>query len=455
MSRAPLREDRAGEAYDGQGHERSEDGSHLPRRVYSDGSSVSVAQLIRTEPPFRRLWLAQIVSELGDWFHMIALVSMFPTTGGGASVVAGLFIGRNVVAALMTPVAGIVADRFARGRVMIAADLARAAVVLGFLLLRGPEDIALAYVLSFSLEALTILFEPARGAALPQVVPPEKLYDALALSSATWSAMLALGSFLGGTTAALFGPGAAFAINAGSFLLSALLVFRARIPPIPRGTEAREKAEPLRELREGVSYLRAHPAQASLLVLKPGALLTGGVLVVVTVFADRVLPGDRALSMGILLAGRGFGALVMPFVFRRFTGAEPVGLGRAILASFAMSIAGFAGFSLSPNLLLAALALFFAHGGTSMVCTASAQLLQRTVPNRVLGRVLSVELALITIAIASSMALSAWLVEEPSFGPRAAGLALSALLLLPLWSWSRSRALHEETLAVAARSPDA
>jgi hypothetical protein len=72
----------------------------------------AVLDLLRAEPAFRWLWLSQVVSELGDWFQIVAIVSMFPTRGDGATIIAGLVVARHVVA-----------DRYDRGRVMIASDL--------------------------------------------------------------------------------------------------------------------------------------------------------------------------------------------------------------------------------------------------------------------------------------------------------------------------------------------
>jgi MFS family permease len=250
---------------------------------------LGVVELVRTEQAFRRLWLSQVVSELGDWFQFVAISTLFPTKEGGAAVIAGLIIGRHIVATLMSPIAGVVADRYNRGRVMIVADLSRAVITLGFLLVRGPKDIVLVFVLSLLLEAFSTLFEPARGAAIPQVVPTSGLYAANALGGATWSAMLGIGAMAGGATAALIGVKTAFVVNAASFLLSAVFVVLAKVPNLPRN-EASEDAKngDAGGMREGIRWLGSHPAQRSLLTLKAGALFSGGVFVLITVFADEL-----------------------------------------------------------------------------------------------------------------------------------------------------------------------
>lgn len=411
-----------------------------------------IADLLRTERSFRRLWLSQVVSELGDWFQIVALFSMFPTRGRGAAVVAALFIARHVIATLMSPVAGVLADRYHRGHVMIAADLARVVVALGFLLVRGPEDVVLAFVLSLSLEALSMVFEPARGAAIPQVVPVEKLFAANALAGATWSAVLALGSVAGGATAALLGRQAAFAINAVSFALSALLVAAARVPPLPARATTREQ-HPLRDAREGLAYLRDHPPQAWILIVKSGALTSGGFFLLVTVFADQLFAGDRSITMGWMLAGRGLGALVFPFLMHRLLGGDVRGLSRGLLFAFPLSLAAFAAFSFAPSVGLAALALFFAHGGTSTAWVGSSQLLQITVPNRVLGRMLSVDLMLVTIALAASGTGVATLLRAGA-SPRLAGAVLASVQLVPFLLWARAHVRHGAALARASSSSE-
>src|SRR5262249_54364542 len=112
-------------------------------------------ELLRTQPAFRRLWLGPGVSEARRWAHVIPLVRLFPTAGRGAELLAGLLVVRMIPAIVWAPLAGVVADRFRRGRVMVAADLARALLVLGYLGVRGPEDIGWIYALMFAQESIT------------------------------------------------------------------------------------------------------------------------------------------------------------------------------------------------------------------------------------------------------------------------------------------------------------
>ncbi|MCA9588692.1 MAG: MFS transporter [Myxococcales bacterium] len=394
----------------------------------------NVVDLIRTERAFRRVWFAQMVSEVGDWFQLVAIVSLFPTKEDGGLLVAGIIITRYVAAALVSPLGGVLADRFPRGRVMILADLARALVALCFLWVRSPADAPLLLVLCFAIEGLSVVFEPARGAAIPQLVPFDKLYAANTLSGATWSAMLAVGAMIGGMVSAVLGRPTAFVLNAASFIISAALVASARVPPLPReeGDDGEKASSPRGGYRDGLRFLAKSPAQASLLLYKPGILLaSGGMYVLVSVFADRVFSGDPALVTGWLYGARGAGALVGPFIAARVLGSAGGALRRGLVLGMPFAMILFVAFSAAPTVPLAAVALLSANMSTSTIWVSSAQLVQTTVPNRVLGRVLSVELTLVTLALAGGAALAAGLLRYAHMPPRQVALTVALSLAVP------------------------
>jgi hypothetical protein len=140
----------------------------------------------------------------------------------------------------------------------------------------------------------------------------------------------------------------------------------------------------------------------------------------------------------------------MPFLVERFTGSHLRGLARALTVAFPLAIFGFIAFSQAPNVWLAMLALFFAHGGTSTVWTGAAQLYQVTVPNRILGRVLSIDLALVTLAVAAiNTAIAALLARDTP--PRHAAFLLGLAFIAPYAVWLRSRRKHLDALERAAQ----
>src|SRR5215213_11763319 len=170
--------------------------------------------LLQLRPKFRALWLAQVISLTGDWFNTIASVIIVNRYSDSGLAVGGLFIARALPPFLFGPVAGVVADRFDRRKVLILSDVLRAGIVLGFLLVDRPERLWLLYVLTILQFSVSAFFEPARAALVPGLVQSDELLTANTLSSITWSAMLTLGGAIGGLTASLFGVRVSLIVDA-------------------------------------------------------------------------------------------------------------------------------------------------------------------------------------------------------------------------------------------------
>ena len=167
----------------------------------SERASVSYGSLLRGNINFRYLWSGQIVSLLGDWFNLIASATLVAELTQSGIAVGGLFVVRMLAQLLVSPFAGVAADRYNRKRLLILTDIGRAITVLGFLFVREPEQVWLLYVLTIIQMAMSGFFFPARNAILPDIVSRRELGAANALSSATWSVMLAFGAALGGIVA--------------------------------------------------------------------------------------------------------------------------------------------------------------------------------------------------------------------------------------------------------------
>ncbi|MEJ2006697.1 MAG: MFS transporter, partial [Acidobacteriota bacterium] len=150
--------------------------------------------LLRANGNFRRLWLAQLISELGDWFYSLAIYDLLLARTHRGSAVGWAIIIETLPWFLMTPLAGYVTDRFPRRTLMIAADLFRGFIVLGMLLSLVSTDVRLIYLLLGVEVIFSSLFEPARSAILPNVVSEDEILPANALASATWSVALAVGA---------------------------------------------------------------------------------------------------------------------------------------------------------------------------------------------------------------------------------------------------------------------
>ena len=176
---------------------------------------------------FRRLWGAQIVSEIGDWFYTLAIYNLLLQLTGRAGSVALALVLQVLPQTLIGPASGVLNDRLRRKQVMIAADIGRMAIVFCMLLVRSREMVWLVYPLLVAETLLAAFFEPARSSVLPNIVGKEDVVLANTLSSATWSVNLMLGATAGGLVAALLGRDAVFILNA-LFLFSAVLIFGMR-----------------------------------------------------------------------------------------------------------------------------------------------------------------------------------------------------------------------------------
>src|ERR1700752_1645468 len=161
-------------------------------------SLMSYVRLVRENRNFRRLWLAQIVSEIGDWFYTLSIYTLLLQLTGHASSVALALVLQVLPQTLVGPTAGVVNDRLKRRQVMIAADVLRVFIVLSMLLVRSRSMVWLVYPLLLAETSMAAFFEPARTAVIPNIADESEVLVANTLSSATWSVNLMVGAALGG-----------------------------------------------------------------------------------------------------------------------------------------------------------------------------------------------------------------------------------------------------------------
>lgn len=272
-------------------------------------------KLVRSSREFRRLLLAHTVSRAGDAFNTVALVVLvFELTGTGRGV-AGAVMFEVLPVLLLSPVAGLAADRFPRRTLMIGADLLRAAVALA--LVTSAGSLAVAYAVAFGLSAGAVMFNPAAGSLLPDVVGDDDVIDA---NSAMWTAAVTVQIALApvaGFVIAAFGVEIAFLINAATFIVSALLLFGLRVGRTPADTAGRGWGGVL----AGVHTVRADPLLTRLAIVQVLASMSAGATSgLLVVLADRWL-GVGPGGFGTLLAAIGVGAAAGPLLLRRFINA--------------------------------------------------------------------------------------------------------------------------------------
>jgi MFS family permease len=170
--------------------------------------------LLKTNRNYRWTWSGQVVSEIGDHFNNVAVFSLALANTRSGLVVTGIMLSRAIPAVLAGPVAGVVLDRLDRKRIMIASDLIRAVVAIGFILAIPRSETSLLYLLSALLMFASPFFTSGRSAILPTIANKEELHTANSLTQTTQWMTLTIGAFLGGTTVVQFGYKWAFAFNA-------------------------------------------------------------------------------------------------------------------------------------------------------------------------------------------------------------------------------------------------
>jgi len=330
------------------------------------------------------LWLSQLVSNFGDTLHYIALVVLvFQLTGRGVAV-AGLVATEIVPVLLLGPIAGVVIDRFSRKRVLIGADLVRAALALSLV---WPQGVWHAYLVAAGLSAGGTFFNPTVQAVIPVLTTQEQRLAANSVSWSTGRFVQIVASAVAGGLIGLVGTRPAFALNGASFVASAILIATLAIPPhagqLGEGTR-RGLTTYARDAREGLHYA-VHDRFVSrlLLVQSLASLAVGATSALLIVLAERHLHLP-ASGFAWLIAAIGFGALLGPLIpntlatdYRDarwlFVPYVIRGIGDILLAVF--------------SALPIALVILFVYGlNTSTGIVALNSTIQGTIPDEVRGR---------------------------------------------------------------------
>jgi MFS family permease len=401
---------------------------------------VTYLSILRNNRNFRLLYIGQTISQLGDWFNAVAVFALLLDLTGSATAVAWMMIVQFLPVAVVGPLAGVVVDRVDRRRLMIVTDLLRGCLVLVLLVIHRPDQVWIAYVVMAFTVGAQGFFEPARTATIPNITSAEELMPANALSSATWSAMLALGASVGGIVTAIAGRNAAFIVNALSFFASAFFIAKTSYDSAPAAARRPTgflALTGITDFVEGFRYVWHRPHVAALMLVKAGWGLAGGVLLLLTIFGQRVFPvgAGAAGGIGILYGARGVGAGLGPIALRWILGQDPARLRRTIGPAFFMVGAFYIALAGAPTLWLAALCVLLAHFGGSILWVFSTVLLQLEVPDRFRGRVFAAELALVTLMSSGSSYWTGYQLDRAGWSPRRLAFALGVMFCVPGVLW--------------------
>ncbi|PJF47027.1 MAG: MFS transporter [Chloroflexi bacterium] len=393
------------------------------------------AVLLRRNPNARNLWLAQVVSQLGDWFNTIALLGLLVELTGNPAA------GNLISVAQIVPVAvaslfltGVVADRYDRKAIMAISSLARSAIALSFLLIRTPDTAWIAYAGTIAIAIGAAFYMPAASAALPNIVARHELPVAAMLGQTTFATMLFAGAFLGGAVTTLFGREAAFMANACSFLVAAWLVWCIRAnfnAQHERPALAGEST--LRVLTEGLRYLKEDRYVRVYLLAKPAvAWALGGFGLFGTYSLTIYGAGD--FGTALLFAGRGIGAFISPLLVSGAAALQDARrLHRFIVAGMGLVILGYFLFAFTRSPLAGMLCAGIAHWGNAWAMTLSGLIVQAHTPDYVRGRVLALDN--VGWAVVSALSNLIVAVVAMQFTPQAGVLLAVALTVVSVLGW--------------------
>ena len=411
--------------------------------------SVQAFADVFRNPNLRRLELAWVGSATGEWAAIVAL-SVFAFESGGAAAVGLVVLIRMLPAAAAAPFSALLADRFPRTRVMVAADLSRAFAVTGAAVaVFADAPAGVVYALAGLVAVVSTAFRPAQAALVPTLArTPQELTAANVASSTIESVAFFAGPALGGLLLAATSVGVVFAAQAVAFLWSALLVRRISVEALVAREAVAGRRGIVRELGAGFEAVARDSRLRLLIGLFGAQTLVGGALNVLVVATALELLDVGEAGLGFLTSADGLGGLIgaagaLVLVGRRRLAAT-FGAG-ILLWGVPLALIG-----VWPEYVVAFAMLVIVGLANTIVDVSGLTLLQRGVDNSVLARVFGVLETLVLGAIALGGVLAALLISV--LGIRGALIASGAFLpALALLTWRRLAALDAAAVVPADR----
>ncbi|MBE0476609.1 MAG: MFS transporter [Coriobacteriia bacterium] len=393
-------------------------------------------------PRFRRLWVSQFVSGIGDWLVIGFLMPLVTTlSGGSAFAVAGILIAKIIPALVFGSVIGVFVDRFDRRRLMIACDLVRAVLTFGLLV---TNSLAVIYLVVLLMEMASMFFYPAKNALIPVLVDPEDLAAGNGLSYTTQQASMLIGLTASGAILALFervvrallaaevpllteglglfapellGPRAGVFLNSLTFVVSAVAIYSisVRASAVPDGAPLLDLSLVGKDVREAFTLIGEHRELRSFLVTMGLGIFGGGAVVpLVPTYVSAHLTGEVPI-LGQAFASQEVGTANMVFmlVFMAFgmvAGAMTVPRLARHASLQLLFLGGVAGFGASMLVFasvgvyaVAALFAAIAGFGVAAVTVAGNTYVAEETADAVRGRVFTALESVVRVALLLSM----------------------------------------------------
>ena len=358
----------------------------------NSAARVTFGQVLKNRQ-FLLLWLAQLISNFGDWLAILALFSLIAFRYHGTSYeVAGIMIAFVIPMALLGPVAGVFVDRWNTKRTMISSDLIRA-VILGLMIL--ATALPHMYALIFALSAVSSFFMPAQTVAIRKLVRKEELLVANSINSQTIQFNRVISPAIAGWLVSMFGEKACFWIDFGSFIVSALLVSVIAMAANEKAKSGEGASAVKAELAEGLRFIWGHRAILFLVIsMMAGIFAVGAFDSLIVVYLRDVL-GASSKLFGEVISATGVGIIAGSIIIGRFGQSQT----KVYMISFGIFALGVSvlctALSGTPAVaLVAALALGIS---AAYVLVPGQTLMQEETPHEILGRVSSTSMSLVTV----------------------------------------------------------
>jgi len=382
---------------------------------------------------YRLLFLGQVISNVGDWLTLLALITLVIYRWEmGASAWGGILTALTLPAALLGPVAGVWVDRWDQQKVMIACDLARAAIVLGLV---WAPNLAVVLLLVAGISTCSTFFGPAQQATIRGTVPEEDLLAANALSELSDNGARLVGPALGGVLVIVVGAQGAFVVDALTFLASALVLSRLRIERHAIDMPDAATRWFTQELRAGFQHIVRHRL---LLVAVSSAVVaavliratdTLGAIVLKELGVNEGLQGFSATALGV---GYVVGALVAGQWGQRFAALRIMGVGRLFVGGIFVLL----GAAVVANLSSVGVIVFAAFVGRALLgfgfaisTVAYGVILQQATPPEMMGRVIATTRALIAGLPLAAPLLATFLADSWSLGGAYAAFGVALIMV--------------------------
>ena len=367
--------------------------------------------------PFRKLWNAMVFSSLGDWLGLLATTAMAQQLSGGDYAtanfaIAGVFIARLLPAVFLGPLAGVIADKLDRRKLMVTCDILRTGLYISIPIFHNYFWL---YTATILVECITLFWSPAKEASVPNLVPRERLENAnqVSLLAAYGTAPIAalLFTFLSLFTSAInvtFGINStaidlSLYVNALSFAFAAFTIWGLR--EIPKGAAEKHSADSgiLKSLHEGWKAVSSSKIIRGLIVGMVGAFVAAGAVIgLARTFVGDLGGGEAAYGVlfGAVFTGLAGGIAFGPKVFAQFSRRRLFGASLAVSGCFLVALAAI------PNLVLAVFIVIILGAFSGITWVTGFTMLGMEVADDVRGRTFAFVQSLIRVVLVGVLAIA-------------------------------------------------